>query len=119
MTVKSIILTRDQLEKVWNFFGAVRLDERCIPRPSDSRSFEQLFDNLGIQKDKCKVSADGETFVILALPKPRVPLLTDDLVLCSGRLQDRRAIDIAAKKYGLEPEIAKGTLQSARRFDNL
>jgi len=108
MTIKSIILTRDQLEKVWNLFGGVQLDERVIPRPSDTCSFEQLCDNLSIQKDKVRVSADGETFVISALPKPNKTPVANDIVMCSGTLNDKQAIDLAAKKFGIELELTEG-----------
>ena len=114
MTVKSIILTRDQLEKVWNLFGGVQLDERGIPRPSDSRSFEQLCDNLGIQKDKVRVSADRETYVIYALPKPNETPVANDIVMCSGKLNDTRAIDLAAEKFGMELEVKGGRCEISR-----
>ena len=114
MTVKSIILTRDQLEKVWNFFGGVQLDERAIPRRSDTRSFEQLCDNLRIRRDKCRVSADGETFVISAIPKPNETPAAHDLVMCSGTLNDKRAVDLAAKKFGIELEVTEGRCEISR-----
>ncbi|MGZ4912209.1 MAG: hypothetical protein ACXV5B_03695 [Halobacteriota archaeon] len=107
-------MTRAQLEKVWPFFMPVRLDERQILRPSDTRSFEQLCDTLRIQKDRFRVSGDGETFVILALAKPSETLLANNIVLCSGPLSDKRAIDLAAMKFGIELEVTEGRCEINR-----